>query len=47
MRDAGQAATARLEATLRELHRFIEPRAVAAVNTARQRGGSFSASFKR
>jgi hypothetical protein len=46
-RGADSAAIARLEATLRDLHRSIEPRAVAAVGAARKRGGTFAAMFAR
>jgi hypothetical protein len=46
-RGADPAAIARLEATLRELHRSIEPRAIAAVSNERKRGGAFAATFNR
>jgi len=46
-RGADSSAIARLEATLRELHRSIEPRAVAAVSNERKRGGAFAAAFNR
>jgi hypothetical protein len=46
-RGADSAAIARLERTLRELHKSIEPRAVAAVSSERKRGGAFAAAFAR
>lgn len=37
----------RIMAALQQLHRSIEPRAIAAVNAQRKRGGSFAAAFAR